>query len=109
MQSVSDVVLALPSDVAPVVTTTWMLGYLSKEQRIAFREVLAAASVHRPVAWVSAEAPSIVDLFPDIDTATNPEGIEGSVLGLVVFRDGETDARVLAVVHPHGTWIDWRA
>jgi hypothetical protein len=32
-----------------------------------------------------------------------------SVLGLVVFRDGAADARLLGLVHPHGTWIDWRA
>jgi hypothetical protein len=35
--------------------------------------------------------------------------LEPSVLGLVVFRDGAADARHLALVHPHGTWIDWRA
>jgi hypothetical protein len=35
--------------------------------------------------------------------------MEPSVLGLVVFRDGDHDDRPLALVHPHGNWIDWRA
>ena len=37
------------------------------------------------------------------------QGVEGSVLGLAVFRDGGVDGTVLGYVHPHGSWIDWRA
>jgi hypothetical protein len=35
--------------------------------------------------------------------------MESSVLGLVTFRDGAAEAEVLGFVHPHGSWIDWRA
>lgn len=109
VESVTDVVLGLPSDVVPVVTTTWAFAYLSRPQRVAFREALAAASRDRPVVWISGEGPGVVDLFTDVEAPPDAQGVEASVLGLVVFRDGAPDAQLLALVHPHGSWIDWRA
>jgi hypothetical protein len=109
VESVTDVVLGLPSDVVPVVMTTWALAYLSRSQRAAFREVLASASRRRPIAWISGESPGVIDLFSGVDASSDPQGIEASVLGLVVFRAGEEDVQMLGLVHPHGNWIDWRA
>jgi hypothetical protein len=37
------------------------------------------------------------------------QGVEASVLGLAVFRDGAVDGTVLGYVHTRGTWLDWRA
>lgn len=109
VESVTEVVLGLPIGVVPVVTTTWALAYLSRPERVAFRNALAAASRRRPVAWISGESAEVVDLFAGVDAPLDPQGIEASVLGLVVFRGGEHDVQTLALVHPHGTWIDWRA
>jgi hypothetical protein len=50
----------------------------------------------------------VVDLFPDVDAPFDAQRMQASVLGLVIFRDGEFDARLLGFVHPHGSWIDWR-
>jgi hypothetical protein len=108
VESVKDAVLGLPPDVVPVVMTTWALAYLSKPDRVAFREELAEASRRRPVAWLSGEGPGVVDLFPDVDAPFDAQRMQASVLGSVIFRDGELDARVLGFVHPHGSWIDWR-
>jgi hypothetical protein len=52
--------------------------------------------------------PGVVDVFAGLDAPTDAQGMEASVLGLVVFRAGELDADLLAFVHPHGNWIDWR-
>jgi hypothetical protein len=109
VERVTDVVLGLPAGAVPVVTTTWAAAYFSKPERVAFREALAAASRHRPVAWISAESLGVVDLFAQVEAPADAHGFEPSVLGLVVFRDGASDPRHLALVHPHGTWIDWRA
>jgi hypothetical protein len=109
VESVAGAVLGLPADVVPVVTTTWAAAYFPKRERVAFREAIAAASRERPVAWISAEGPGVIDLFADVEVTPDAQGLEPSVLGLVVFRDGAPDARLLALVHPHGTWIDWRA
>ena len=108
VETVTDVVLAMPRGVVPVVTTTWALSYLSPARRVEFRETLAAASRERTIAWVSGDTPGVVDVFAGIDAPTDAQGMEASVLGLVVFRAGELDADLLAFVHPHGNWIDWR-
>jgi hypothetical protein len=107
---VAAVVLDLPESVTPVVTTTWMLAYLSRSQRVAFRDALADASVTRPIAWVSGEGAGVVDVFDDVAPPTDAQGMESSVFGLVTFRGGAIDAtELLGYVHPHGNWIDWRA
>lgn len=109
VDAVSEVVLALPAEVVPVVMTTWALAYLSHRRRTEFCETLAVASRRRPIAWVSAEGPGVVDLFADIAVPSDAHGMQASILGLVVFRDRAPQAEHLGFVHPHGTWIDWRA
>jgi hypothetical protein len=110
VDGVADLVLGLPDGLTPVVTTTWMLAYLSRERRVAFREALTAASRARPIAWISAEGAGVVDRFADVEPPTDAQGMEASVFGLVTFRDGAVDASEhLGFVHPHGSWIDWRA
>jgi hypothetical protein len=109
VETVSEVVSGLPADAVAVVTTTWSLAYLSPERRIGFREALAETSRRRPIAWISADSRGVVDLFSGTEVPSDPQGMEASILGLGVFRDGAVDAELLAFVHPHGNWIDWRA
>ena len=109
VEAVTDIVLGLADEVVPVVTTTWALAFMTQETRVAFREVLATASRKRSIAWISAEGPGVVDRFGDVATPSDPQGMTPSVLGLVVFRNGELEATLLGLVHPHGAWIDWRA
>jgi hypothetical protein len=109
LERVTDVVLGLPAGIVPVVITTWAAAYFSVAERVAFREALAAASQDRPVAWISGEGAGVIDLFGEVDATSDAQGLESSVLGLVVFRGGVAEPRFLALVHPHGNWIDWRA
>ena len=107
--TVADVVLGLPDDSMAVVMTTWALAYLPKNERLAFRDTLAEASKTRPIAWISGEGPGVVDAFRGLEVPSDDQGMMASILGLIVFRDGELDSRLLGFVHPHGNWIDWRA
>ena len=109
VEKVGDVVRQLPDDAMAVVMTTWALAYLSRDDRLAFRDELAAASASRPIAWISGEGKGVVDAFRDLDVPSDAQGMQASVLGLMVFRDREIDARLLGFVHPHGNWLDWRA
>jgi len=110
VDGIADLVLGLPDGVTPVVTTTWMLAYLSRRRRVAFREALEAASRSRPIAWISGEGAGVVDRFAGIEPPTDAQGMEASVFGLVTFRAGAVEAaELLGFVHPHGGWIDWRA
>jgi hypothetical protein len=98
----------LPDDTVACVTTTWAFAYLGSEQRDAFIEQLALAGATRPIAWISAEAPGVVDFF----SAGEPPGHDlmlPSVLGVVVFDGGAGKPTMLGWVHPHGRWIDWVA
>jgi hypothetical protein len=110
VDGVADVVLGLPVGVTPVVTTTWMLAYLPRARRVAFREALTSASRERPIAWVSAEGAGVVDRFEGVEAPSDAQGMESSVFGLLTLRDGALDTtELLGFVHPHGNWVDWRA
>lgn len=90
-----------------VITTTWVIAYLSPTQREAFSDVLAAASQHRPVTWISVEWPGHVKELPQREVPEVP-GISASALGVVEYRDGAiAHSTLLAHTHPHGQWLWW--
>jgi hypothetical protein len=109
VDGVGPAIAGLPAGAVAVVTTTQVVAYLPPAQRTGFRDALAAASRDRPVAWISAEVQGVVDVLPCAGAPADDQGVEASVLGLAVFRDGGVDGTVLGYVHPHGSWIDWRA
>ena len=109
IEDVGDLIASLPVDATAVVTTTWVVGYFSPEQRTGFRDALAAAAATRPVAWISGENQGVVDLIPSDAAPSDANGVEWSVLGLVTFRDGDVHSELLGYVHPHGGGLDWRA
>lgn len=94
----------LPDGTTAIVTTTWAFGYFSLEERAAFAELLTAASGRRPIAWVSSEGAGTVDAL-----AVNEDDAGDDVLGVVLFDGEVATPHVLAAVHPHGHWINWRA
>jgi hypothetical protein len=96
-----------PATAFPVFVTTWALAYLTRERRHEFRDGLASLSARRPLAWVSGEGPGVIDAFADVQAPPDPQGMTPSVLGLMTFSDGASDARPLGLVHPHGSWLDW--
>ena len=108
VEAVGGLVESLPRDATATVTSTWVVGYFSLEQRAAFRDALAAASASRPVAWISAETHGVIDLIPSEGIPSDSGGMEWSVLGLVIFRNGEPEPELLGCVHPHGSHLDWR-
>ncbi len=106
VDGVTDVVLALPDGATPVVTTTWMLAYLSRGRRVAFREALTAASRERPIAWISAEGPGVVDRFDGVEPPVDDQGMESSVFGLVTFRAGAVDIHRAPRLRAPARWLD---
>lgn len=99
-----------PPGLPVVVMTTWVIGYLHPDRRLALAECLAAASASRPVVWLSGEGPGEVVALGEVDLGPVTDGTAPSVLGAVAHADGQrVAAEVLAVCHPHGRWIDWRA
>ena len=100
------VLAGLPADATAIVTTTWAFSYFSLEERAEFVDLLRAESRRRPIAWVSAEGAGTVEALAAVGAATRPA--ETSWVPSC-FDGGVAMAHVLAHVHPHGNWIDWRA
>ncbi len=87
-----------------VVSTTWVLSYLSEDRQRAFVAELDACGAARDLSWLSAESPAQAPALP-IPTTAEPEHI--SVLGLVTWRGGRRTVTRLGVCHPHGYWLQW--
>jgi hypothetical protein len=102
------VLAALPEGTPAVVLTTWALGYFSLEQRTRFVEILEEASEERLVAWMSLEGTGVVEAFADVPEEKH-DGIAGNPQGAIIFDRGAQQPELLALSHPHGAWIDWRA
>jgi hypothetical protein len=95
--------LVLGAAAYPVVTTTWVLNYLSALERDAFVDALDACGRRRDLSWVFAESPALVPGLPTVDPRSST-----TALVLVRWRKGRRSARHLAQCHPHGYWLHWR-
>ena len=95
----------LPPGATACVLTTAAFAYVSPDERARFVELLERASSSRPVAWISAEEPGVVELL-DVPDAVGDAG--SCVLGAVQFDTSSVRSTLLGVVHGHGQWIDWR-
>jgi len=102
------VLAGLDTGVPAVVMTTWSFAYLSLEQRHRFVELLEEASADRPLGWLSADADGVVDMFAGA-SGPHENGTVPNVLGAALFEGGTHADSLLALVHQHGGWIDWRA
>lgn len=87
----------------PVVTTTWVLNYLSSEDRLAFVAELDRLGSIFDLSWVIAESPRET---PELPVPTIGEE-DITVLSLITWRGGRRVVRRLATAHPHGNWINW--
>lgn len=100
----ADALDALGRDGHPVVTTSWVLAYLSEEHRAAFVAALAERGQQRDLSWVYLEAPAYAAGLPRPSQAGDPEL---TVLTVVEWRGGERSVRQLATCHPHGYTLRW--
>lgn len=89
----------------PVVTTSWVLNYLSGERRVEFIEVLDRIGATTDLSWVIAESPHETPELPG--HAGSDELI--TVITLVTWRRGRCSVNRLATTHPHGHWVNWGA
>lgn len=89
----------------PVVTTSWVLNYLSGERRVEFVGVLDRIGATMDLSWVIAESPHETPELPG--HAGSDELI--TVITLVTWRRGRRSVNRLATTHPHGHWVNWGA
>lgn len=103
-----DDIPALIAEVAdrghPVLTNSWVLNYLSPEQRTAYVALLDELGRACDLSWVIAESPAQTPELPVV-AASATEDL--TVLSLVTWRGGRRVSRRLATTHPHGFWLHW--
>ncbi len=89
----------------PVVLNSWVLNYLTSDQRLAYLAELDRVGSERDLSWVYAEAPALI---PELPTGPDPKDPNLTVVSMVRWRRGERSVDHLATVHPHGFWMHWR-
>jgi hypothetical protein len=89
----------------PVVTNSWVLNYLTAEDRIAYLDELDRIGAHRDLSWVYVEAPALIPELPNGPDTKDPHR---TVLSMARWRGGRRSVEHLATCHPHGFWIHWR-
>jgi len=89
----------------PVVTNSWVLNYLTTQERVEYLAQLESIGATRDLSWVYVEAPALIDGLP---TGPDPQDPHRTVLSLARWRNGERTVDHLATCHPHGFWIQWR-
>lgn len=87
----------------PVVTTSWVLNYLTSDRRTRFVETLDSLGANDDLSWIIAESPRETPELPG--HGDSDEDI--TVISLVTWRHGRRTSRRLATTHPHGIWVNW--
>ncbi len=94
--------LAQLRDGHPVVTTSWVLSYLSPARRRQFVGALDDWGRSRDLSWVSYESPAAA---PELDWPESLVGADLTVLRVISWSAGRKDDCVIGQGHPHGYWL----
>jgi hypothetical protein len=100
----ADALDGLGEDGHPVVTTSWVLAYLSDRHRADFVAALDARGQQQDLSWVYLEAPAYAPGLPRPSRTDDPEL---TALTVVEWRGGRRSVRQLATCHPHGYSLRW--
>ena len=84
---------------------SWILQYLTAEERSQLAAQMAECARDRDLAWISVEPPGTIPglVAPEPDLDAGP----AALLTLTLFREGRRSDRVLARTHPHLAWMEW--
>ena len=109
VQDLGDLLEQLPNDVFPIVTSTWVLAYLSRPDRLRVCELIDGFGSTRDMAFVTGEAPSSAPWVPALTTVQLAVRDDGTptVFGVRTWFDGHCHTSARALCHPHGRWMAW--
>jgi hypothetical protein len=92
LELLPDALAEIPANETACVYHTIAVYQFSKEMRDALENILTVAGLRRPVARLSLEY----------------NGLDAE-LTWIRYADGVRDEKMLAISHPHGRWLEWRA
>lgn len=109
VQEIAAMLEELPTDVFPIVTSTWVLAYLSRPDRLRVCERIDAVGSTRDLAFVTGEAPNAAPWVPVPTSAQLALRDDGTptVFGVRTWFDGRCHTSARALCHPHGRWMAW--
>ena len=90
----------------PVLTTSWVMNYLSADERVAFVAAVDDVAARRDVSWVYAENPALCPELPGAQSDGDSLNMPTSLV-IVRWRGGRRTAELVARCHPHGRWMHW--
>jgi hypothetical protein len=99
----------LPTDVFPIVTSTWVLAYLARPDRLQVCDLIDTFGSTRDIAFVTGEAPSSAPWVPALtgeQLALRDDGTP-TVFGVRTWFNGQCHTSARALCHPHGRWMAW--
>ena len=105
---IDEAVNGVEPGLVPCVVSTWVLAYLTADQRHDLRRHLDALGHRGPLAWITAEYEANVPWLdppgrrPALDLGQLP-----TRLGLELWDQGEPRGTSLAWMHAHGLWLEW--
>ena len=88
----------------PVILNSWVLNYLTGEQRARYVATIDAIGAEIDLSWLVAESPA---LTPELPVPSSPGSEHLTVLSLAIWRDGVRTVQRLGTTHPHGFWLHW--
>jgi hypothetical protein len=99
---------SVAADAVPCVLSTWMLAYLSQDERAALADVVGSTAAHRDLVCITGEFAGISPWTPPAPRpAAIGDGRLATLVGMSTWRHGVQDARALCWMQSHGGWIDW--
>lgn len=105
VEDLADTIAVVAAPGHPVVLNTWVLNYLSDEQRREYVAELDRLGGSFDLSWIYAEMPALVNGIPVPD---DPDREHRTVVSLIRWRDGVRTVEHMADAHPHGFWMHWR-
>ena len=90
----------------PVVTTSWVMSYLTLDEQRSVVTALDGIGRDLDLSWVLAEAPAHT---PGIPVPGSGGHEEITVLSVIRWRAGRHTVDRLATAHPHGATLRWEA
>ncbi len=88
----------------PVAMSSWVMNYLSEQDRVEFLDRLDAFGSEQDLSYVYAEAPNRCSGLP---FPVEPAIGELTVIMLLRWRNGARTVDHVATAHPHGRWLHW--
>lgn len=111
IEAIADWLSGLTAGVQPVLFNSWVLAYLSADDRERYHSLVNQLVLRRGLVWLSAEEPRLRPAGLALPAVAPGVSVQSAILWSLLWRgaDEQTQQQALAWSHPHGRWLQWAA